>query len=262
MKICRILALIALLQPLHLLAQDGEDTRSVQRANLWSLGTTQILDTYLSPEKYKGLALRSISQTTQDKTLHHWARQTTWHTSITYTHNRADNANNLGIDEYYSYAWHRKLPLKSDRLRLKAGVMVEGRAGILYNTRNSNNPVQARLSAAAKPSVVADYRFEVKKHPLLLRYEADFPLLGLMFSPNYGQSYYEIFSRGNYDHNVIVTTPINTPSFRQMLTADLTLGKTVFRFGYLGDYQQAKINSLKQHEYTHALLLGIVKTLK
>ena len=83
-----------------------------------------------------------------------------------------------------------------------------------------------------------------------------------MFSPNYGQSYYEIFNRGNYDHNIVPTYLGNAPSMRNILTIDIGLGNNALRIGYLGDIQQAKPNSLKQHTYTHALVLGIVRTIR
>ena len=47
-----------------------------------------------------------------------------------------------------------------------------------------------------------------------------------------------------------------------MLTLDFKLGRAHFRIGYLGDIQQAKANNLKQHAYTHALVLGYVSNLK
>ena len=95
------------------------------------------------------------------------------------------------------------------------------------------------------PSAIANYGFNIRKQTFSLRYELNLPLVGLMFSPNYGQSYYEIFSLGNYDHNIVPTTFVSAPTFRQVLTLD--------------NYQQAAVNNLKQHIYAHRVMIGIVR---
>lgn len=109
------------------------------------------------------------------------------------------------------------------------------------------------------PSVAASFAFNLFRKNMKLRYEAAAPLLGLMFSPNYGQSYYEIFTRGNYDHNAVSTTALCAPSLRHQLSLDVPFRRFSLQVGYMGDYQQAEVNNLKYHTYSHLLLIGVVR---
>jgi len=138
---------------------------------------------------------------------------------------------------------------------------------MVYSTRNGNNPAQAHLALAGAASFVADYalpRVEGRWRwivPGSVRYELQVPLVGLQFSPRFGQSYYEIFTRGNYDHNVVFTTPFNAPSMRQMVTADFRISAhSALRLGYRADIQQSKLHDLKFHEWSHLFVLGFVKS--
>ena len=71
----------------------------------------------------------------------------------------------------------------------------------------------------------------------------------------------EIFSKGDYDHNIVPTTMVAYPSFRQLITLDVGLCKHVsMRIGYLGDYEQSDVNSIKHHIYSHRIMIGVVKS--
>jgi len=224
-----------------------------------AIGATDILDTYLSPERYKGTEFRVLHHVTRQKEQSLWSREWWLQGRMQYAENRAKNGTEIGADVDFAYGFHRRLPLGNVPVSLKAGALADARFGFLYNIRNSNNPAQAVAHLDIRPSVVAEWPFVVRQKSFLLRYEADLPFLGLMFSPNYGQSYYEIFTRGNYDHNIVPTTIGSTPSFRHLLTLDFVLLKKRIRVGWLADWQQSHVNHLKTHSYTHAIVLGIVK---
>ena len=235
-----------------------------ENALMLGISYTDILDTYLSPEKYRGTDLRFLSHTRREKDSTCLVHQLLHEGCIAIADNRSGNGGEIGGGYTFAYSLLRKwqMPVGSCHLRLLAGGTAELSVGFLYNTRGSNNPAQARLALQLKPTVAVDFDFRLfrrQQRPFTLHYEASAPLCGMMFSPNYGQSYYEIFSRGNYDHNCVPTTIASTPSLRQMLTLDFRALHTTWRIGYLGDWRQASVNNLKQHNYTHALVFGIVR---
>ena len=235
------ITLLLALTASHVCAQSDTivSPRTITNARMISVGATEILDTYLSQEKFRGTGLRFISHTERDRDDNRWSRRIVHQGGIAWADNRSGAS-----------------------LSIKAGAQIDATAGFIYNTRGSNNPAQARLSLNLSPTFSATYSTHISRCPIAIRYEASAPLAGIMFSPNYGQSYYEIFSRGNYDRNIVPTTFVATPSLRQMLTIDVPISRTTLRIGYLGDIEQASVNNLKQHIYTHAVLIGIVKRFK
>lgn len=246
-----------------LLLPFAASAQEITNARMIGIGTSNILDTYLSPEKYKGTDIRYISHTLRKSDSCSIIREIIHQGEFATVDNRSGNGHEIGGMYNFQYGWHYSglnfaTPCDG-RLQIEIGGNIDLNLGFLYNNHNSNNPAQARAYLNITPTAAADWLFHISNRPFRLRYEIGIPVCGLMFSPNYGQSYYEIFSEGNYDHNAVVTWPGNQPSMRHTLTFDFNLIGTTFRIGYLGDYQQAKVNSLKQHQYTHAVIFGIVK---
>ena len=230
------------------------------RATSYGLGFTSLQDTYLSPETYKGWEARFSRETLHQTKLKQgkiW-QQTYFQGNFGYTDNRAENNKTATALANWNYGWYYRQPLTHNFDVLMGGV-ADLNGGFTYNMRNGNNPVSLRAHTSIDASVMALWNLQVRNHPLTLRYQANLPLLGMIFMPHYGQSYYEIFSIGERGGTLKVTTPFSTPSLRQMLSADYPIGKVTLRFTYVWDAQQAHINQIKSHIYSHVFMIGVVK---
>ena len=258
-----IASLCMLLIPLHAMAQ-GDSTVSKKittSSYMIGIGSTQILDTYLSQEHFSGTGLSFLYSNERQKPASRWMNIMEHQANISWTNNRSDDADE--IEGAYAFYWGRyySWAFCDKALTIRAGGMVNAEIGFIYNTLNGNNPAQARANINIMPSVIGHYRFNLLKLKMALRYELQLPLIGLMFSPNYGQSYYEIFSEGNYDHNIVPTTFISAPNIRQLITLDINISRrATLRLGYLGDYRQSSVNELKQHVYSHRFMIGYVRS--
>lgn len=221
-------------------------------AFMFGIGSANMYDTYLSPLKYTGMSFRLFSEK---------MRRTTWFDYNFYKQqiieiefaegdNLAKNASEYWLMLDYRLGGHYQL-YKKDAFNLKLGGIWDINAGVLYNQRNGNNPASARLYSNINLSVLMSYKFS----KLAVRWQLDTPLAGILFSPRYGESYYEI-SLGNSVGLVNFASLNNQRSLRNYLTVDIPLNTYTIRIGYLGTYYQTKVHELQTHHYTHNIVIG------
>lgn len=275
------------------LAQNSWQTGSgslAQNSVQIGFGTTDVLDTYLSQEKFKGdgMTFLTLSERRGIKTIEKqdcdgkplilprlWSTIVQNQVHLSLAEDRDKNKSMMeGTYNLYVGRYRSLIGAPSEKFHVQVGGLANATLGFLYNTRNGNNPAQARFGLQLMPSAIGTWNFQLFKGKGLggssfsdtgkasLRYELDIPLIGLAFSPNYGQSYYEIFAKDNYDHNIVPTTFVSAPTFRQQLTLSCHVShRLTLQLGYLGDYQQLQVNNLKQHVNNNSVMVGFTKTL-
>ena len=230
------------------------------RSTLYGIGHTNLLDTYLSPMEYTGPELRILRENIRntkymDSKVY---RQSLFQANVSLTENKAGTGSEFAFLANWNLAYHYSF-YKSGKWQLQAGPNLDLNGGMIYNMRNSNNPVNAKAYANLGASGMAIYHFKIKEHPFMLRYQLNVPLLGVMFSPEYGQPYYEMSIAKDFGKNIRFTSLHNQPSVRQFITLDFPIRKSTLRVGYVCDIQQAKVNHLKSHMWSHSFLIGFVK---
>ena len=263
LRLCVFILIVLTCLPTRIQAQDSlQATRHVMRSVMIGAGHNNTFETYLSPLEYEGPEVRFAYETMRMTRLMdgNVSAQNLFQLHASYTENISQTNHTYGGLVNWSYALHYQFrPAKG--LKILFGPMLDLNAGVVYNRRNSNNPAQAKAYGGLGASGMLIWKFRIKNYPMTLRYQANLPLLGAMFSPEFGESYYEIFSLGNGGRNVVFTSLHNNPSLRQLLTLDFPVGNTVMRVGYVCDLQQAKVNNLKSHTYSHDFMIGVVRNL-
>ena len=234
--------------------------RLVMRCVQYGVGYTNLYDTYLSEREYRGIDFRLARETMRLMSYGngHISEQNYLQTNFSLTHNAADNNNTLAALVNWNYGQHYQFRI-SDNLKLLAGAVCDMNLGFVYNLRNSNNPASLRAFINLDASGMAIWHFKLKNHPMILRYQLNIPFVGVLFSPEMGESYYEIFSLGNGKNTIKCTTPFTQPSLRQWISLDVPIRDNELRFTYLADIEQSHVNHIKTHTYSHVFMVGFVR---
>lgn len=252
-------------RPVQLPPPDGEKTdggRTTTHQWLWGAGRANVLDTYLSPLEYTGPDFTAAHQTERTA---RWGKgrvstYSLYTGQVAYLRSPTDDGKEWDAELTAAGGWHYNWhPLP--RLRVAAGGLMELSGGFTYNTRGSNNPAQGRLGLALAASGLAEYRFPLFRKEAVARIQLEAQLIGVQFSPEYGQSYYEIFSLGHSSGTVHFTQPANCPTYRLQTQLTLPVCRARLTLGYLGDIRQSKLGGLKRHAWRHSFIIGYTRQL-
>lgn len=264
-----ILHIILLLAPLTLCAQHfaGDSIvpeRVVVKCSSYGITYMNNLDTYLSGYNHTGQGLYYSNEKFRDARTgsYRWKYQTLLTANIGTT-TLHDNTQLSGM---INYNWSGFHPFKiNNRLQLLAGAQIQLAGGALYIPTNGNNLVSVKLRSAIAASGAAIYHIPSKRGDYILRAQADVPLAGVMFAPEFGQSYYEIFGLQDYSRTVAFSHPFNSPSIRSTFSIDIPVAwrkrSATIRLSYTADIFQSDINDIRTHLYNHAFTVGVVKTI-
>lgn len=229
-------------------------------ATTFGAGRQNTLDTYLTPLEFTGPEI-SIARET--------IRKTRFNGNLTvqnFFRVSAAYLDNNGYKMYSGFAnWNYGLHYNfniTENFKLMAGGLADMNGGVVYNPRNSNNPASAKAFVDLDLSAMAIYRLKIRNYHMTLRYQANLPVAGVMFAPEYGASYYEMFYLGNTRGIVNFTSFHNHYSLRQMVTADFPCRYVLMRIGYYWEMEQSHINHIKAHTWSHSFMIGFVRNIK
>lgn len=234
--------------------------RIAVRSSMHGISYLNHLDTYLSGYNHTGTGYTFTHETFRKAHFgsYDFKYQTLLTATLGYTTLYDNNQYSLMANRFWSGYHSFKI---NDRLELLAGAQIQLSGGALYIPTNGNNLVSLKMRMALAGSAMAIYHIPIKKRDCVLRYQIDIPVAGVMFSPEFGQSYYEIFGLEDYDNTMKFSHIVNSPSWRHTLSFDIPIGNSTIRFAYIADLYQSKVNELRTHLYNHSLNIGFVKTI-
>ena len=263
-----IIALLSLLVPAtaraqHVISDTILGERIVVKSAQFGISMQDNLDTYLGRYSYRGGGLHFAHESFRDARTgdYRWKYQILFNSRIGMNFQE----NNTQLAGIIGCSWSGYHPFAIGKsLKLLAGAQIQLEGGALYCMSNGNNPVSAKLRTALAASGMAIYHFPVGKSDWTARYQLDIPLAGVMFSPEFGQSYYEI-GLGHLGNIVSFSNPLNSPSWRHMLSLDIPVHikhhSTTLRISYIADLYQSDINHIRCHMYHHAVTFGFARTI-
>lgn len=258
-NLLRLLLLSVVLWPGKML---GDDTQSLLRpvtsAYTFNWGQAQVADTYLSPLIYNGWNVGfSYSRMQAMKfSPQKWVMELTIGVNGSRTRNKAKNAvywqGELNAEWAMMHRW--RFPF---RLTVGVGGFTGIQAGAIYTTRNGNNPVAAKGSWFLGPKAYATYGFRIRKTPALVRWEGSMPAIGMFFSPQFGELYYEMYL-GNRKGLIHPAWFGNFVKLNNEVSIDFNFGSAALRVGYKSTIYSTQVNHITTRIVTNSLMLGVV----
>lgn len=236
--------------------------------NYWSVGvgSMSLADTYLSNQLYKGIVVDLHAEhhgwyRGSDRRLS-WQVYDYWSYApmlVNVSYSAATQYAGLTLGYGTHYVWR---PVRG--LELSAGGLLDIHGALKYNQRNVNNIASGDIELQLLASVGVNWHYDWRRNRLTLGYSLSTPILGAMFVPEMGQSYYELYlslPKGLSDV-VHFSSFHNRQGVRGKFRVELTFGTGTLFLALNHDYRQWQANSISVLNNTISGQLGFALNLK
>ena len=162
-----------------------------------------ILDAYLSPLTYSGLGV--FVEHKEQKLFSPENTNLSMQGRLSALAGMTINPKSTSSITYFGgrYSWGAFYKFNiTDDMQLFAGSTADAGLAVKENGRNINNPYNFDVATNLNLSAVANYNISLNRRVLRLNCEIEAPVLGCMFVPEAGISYYQIYELKNFTNTV------------------------------------------------------------
>ncbi len=217
-------------------------------------------DQYLSPLPYKDFSYAIQNQWWQsfqsDSTWTHFGSLQLQFAKL-YPAKRTNYIYALGVNTEWGAHYHFASLLPVDGFDILVGPSVLADFMAREHGSNVNKPYSMDASLDFCANAAVRYSFTAPHSSYRVQYQAVISVLGLMFTPEYGQSYYEI-TEGIVRHNALFSSFHNRLFLRQQLSLDMQFRHSAWRIGVRHDYLHYSANNLSFSREEVSLVVGTI----
>lgn len=217
-----------------LFAQNDPEPKYLLTTKSSSVGLTlpNFIDPYLSPLVYSGFGLRYNSDSRRffspNKTL--FSMQSKLAFSAGMMLNPAFSSEMMYVGANYGWGvnYHFRL---NKQLKILAGGLWDVDFGFKNVSRNVNNPINLDMATNLNLSGLVMFDYPTRKNVLRLKLAVQAPILGYMFVPLGGASYYDMFELGAMKNSFHFSSIHNKIGLDQIYSVDVPFNHSVWNFG-------------------------------
>jgi len=254
-----VVLLLTIFVCLFVQAQNNDNQRYLltTKSSTFGVGLSDIIDPYLSPLVYSGVGLNYNLDTRRflsDKNSN-YLMQSKLVLSSDFLLNPALSSEMiyLGINYGWGLNYHFRL---NKNLKILAGGLWNIDFGFKNVSRNINNPVNLDMSTNLNLTGLLMYDWVLHTRTLHLQAYLQMPLIGCMFVPSGGASYYDMFEVGNLDQAFHFSSIHNKQGLNQTYTVDVPFYRSTWRFGLNFQRIKYKANDLVFKQDGMSLIVG------
>lgn len=223
------------------------------------VGPASSLDSYLSDVSYTGINASLGYEHLQATGFspRRWVRQLAISADFRHMKNPARNrkAYTVGLTARWGMM-HRWSGVFTPGLSLFAGASTGIDCQVEYRPSNSNNLLAVHAEWDVGATAMAVYNTRLRNTPVSLRYQAEVPVVGVLYSPQYDESYYEMYV-GNRSGLAHFASWGCRFAITNSVFADFRLGSTILRIGYQNRYYSSSVSHISYRRSTHSFIVGV-----